>query len=162
MKTPGKLEITTPTDSSIVMTRSFAAPRGLVFEALTRPELVRRWLGADGWTMLECEIDPRPGGAYRYSWQGPRGERMVLRGVYREVVPPARIVQTEVNEDCGASDGAETIVTAELTEADGTTELKYTIVYPSREIRDAVIESGMEEGIGQGFRKLEAILAQSV
>src|SRR5690606_13837593 len=96
MKQPGTLKITAQGEREIVMTRVFEAPRHLVFDAFTKPELLKRWLlGPDGWTMPVCEVDLRVGGAYRFVWRGRDGTEMGVRGVYREVVPPERIVHTE-------------------------------------------------------------------
>ena len=96
MSPTGTLKVTTPTDREIAMTRVFDAPRNLVFEAYTKPELVKRWLGVHaGWSLAVCEIDLRVGGAYRYVWRGPDGTEMGMGGVYREIVPPERIVATE-------------------------------------------------------------------
>src|SRR5687767_4883422 len=97
MKNSGSLKVTTPSDREIAMTRVFDAPRKLVFDALTKPELVKRWLVRTGWSMPVCEIDLRVGGTYRYVWRkGDNGPEMGMRGVYREVVRPERIVATEV------------------------------------------------------------------
>src|SRR5688500_12760331 len=97
MHNTGNLHVATRGDREIVMTRVFNAPRKLVFDALTEPCLVKRWLtGAPGWTMAVCEIDARPGGAYRYVWRGPDGMEMGMGGVHREVVPPERIVCTQL------------------------------------------------------------------
>src|SRR5882762_6535718 len=100
MTKTGKLEVTTPTDREIAMTRVFDAPRGLVFDAFTKPELVRRWLlGPSGWTMPVCEIDLRVGGRYRYVWRKPGVPDMGMGGVFREIVPAERIVATESFDD---------------------------------------------------------------
>ena len=94
MKNP--LKITTPTDREVVMTRVFDAPRGLVWKTLHTPELVKRWMsGSPGWSLVVCENDPRVGGAFRWEWRGPDGAEMKMSGVYRELVRPERIVQTE-------------------------------------------------------------------
>src|ERR671918_1496223 len=96
MRNTGTLKVTTPTDREIAMTRVFDAPRNLVFDAYTKPELVQRWLGVHGgWSWSVCEIDLRVGGAYRFVWRGLGGGEMGMRGVYREVVVPERIVATE-------------------------------------------------------------------
>jgi len=96
MNNTNTLKVTTPSDREIVMTRVFDAPRHLVFEALSKPELVKQWLlGPPGWTMPVCEVDLRVGGAYRFLWRGPDGAEMGSRGVFREVVPPERLVATE-------------------------------------------------------------------
>src|SRR5882757_3458873 len=96
-KSTGRLEVTTPTDREIVMTRVFSAPRRLVFDALTKPELVRRWLlGPDGWSMPVCEIDLRVGGSLHYVWRHADGREMGMHGVFREIAQPDRFVHTEI------------------------------------------------------------------
>jgi uncharacterized protein YndB with AHSA1/START domain len=91
MNNSATLKVTTPTDREIVITRVFDAPRTLVWEAMSKPELLKRWLfGPPGWSMVVCEDDPRVGGAFRCAWRGPDGTEMAMRGVYREVVPPER------------------------------------------------------------------------
>src|SRR5215203_6188793 len=122
MKTAETLEVTTPTEREIVMTRSFDAPRRLVFDAWTKPELVRQWLlGPPGWTMPVCEIDLRVGGKYRYVWRGPDGTEMGMGGVHREVLPPEKIVCTQLFDQDWS--GGEAIGTLVLTEQDGVTTL---------------------------------------
>ncbi len=97
MMSAARLRVTTPTDCEISMSRVFDAPRSLVFEALTKPELVKRWLtGPPGWSMTVCEIDLKVGGSYRFVWTGTDGTVMGIRGVYREILPPERFVNTEV------------------------------------------------------------------
>src|SRR5215831_18353622 len=95
MKNTGTLKVTTPTDREIVMTRVFDAPRHMVFEALTKPELLKRWFGPRGWTLPVCEIDLRVGGAWRFVLHGPDGRDIGMRGVYKEIVPPERLVHSE-------------------------------------------------------------------
>jgi uncharacterized protein YndB with AHSA1/START domain len=103
MNSTGTLKVTTPTDREIVITRVFDAPRRLVFEAMSKAELLQRWLwGPPGWTMVVCENDLKVGGGFRHVWRGPDGKEMAMRGVYREVVPPERIVRTE-HSTLGAS-----------------------------------------------------------
>lgn len=157
MKNIGALQITTPTDREIVMTRSFDAPRQLVFDAWTKPELVRQWLlGPDGWTMPICEIDLRVGGHYRWVWQ--KGEtKMGISGVYREIVAPERIVNTEQFDDPWYP--GEAIDTLVLVEKDGRTLLTQTMLLESREARDGVLKSGMETGVAQSYDRLEKVLA---
>ena len=120
----------------------FDAPRHLVFDAMTRPELVKRWLfGPPGWSMVVCEDDVRVGGTFRWAWRGPDGAEMAMRGVYREVVPPERIVRTESFEfGCDAQAG-EQLGTLVLTEQGGKTTLTVTVLYPSKEARDGAIAS---------------------
>ena len=157
MRSTGSLVVTTPTDREIVMTRVFDAPRHLVFEAYTRPELLKRWLGVhNGWSLAVCEVDLRVGGAYRYLWRGPGGKEMGMRGIFREVVPPARIVATEVFDQSWYP--GEAVDTAELVEQGGRTTLTLTVRYQSREARDEVLKTPMEQGMAQGFDKLEELL----
>lgn len=154
------LKVITPTDREIVMTRVFDAPRRLVFEAMTKPETLKCWLfGPPGWTMTACEDDPRAGGTFRWAWRGPDGTEMAMKGVYREVVPPERIVRTESFEFGCDSQGGEQLGTLILTEKDGKTTLTLTVLYPSKEARDATIASGMEHGVAAGYDRLDELLA---
>jgi uncharacterized protein YndB with AHSA1/START domain len=156
MKTVGKLEITLPSDREIAMTRSFNAPRQMVFDAWTKPELVRRWLGAfAGWTMPGCEIDLRVGGTYRYLWSKD-GQDMGMGGVFREIVVPERIVSTEKFDDPWYE--GEAVGTVTFTEKDGRTTLVQTVEYASKAVRDAVLQSPMETGVAASYDKLEEIL----
>ena len=157
MKKVGKLEITLPSDREIAMTRSFDAPRQMVFDAWTKPELVRRWLGSfGGWTMPVCEIDFRVGGTYRYVWRNGEQE-MGMGGVYREIVAPERIVATEKFDDPWYE--GEAVGTVTFTEKDGRTTLVETVRYASKEVRDAVLQSPMDTGVAASFDKLEEVLA---
>jgi len=154
------LKVSTPTDREIVMTRVFDAPRPLVWNAMTKPELLKRWLfGPDGWTMTVCDDDVRVGGAFHYAWSGPGGEAMSLRGVYRQVVPPERVVRTESFEFGCATQAGEQLATLVLTEEADKTCLTLTVLYPSKEARDGTLASGMEHGVGAGYDRLDAILA---
>ena len=159
-KSTGRLQVTTPTDREIVMTRVFDAPRRLVFDALTKPELVRRWLlGPDGWSMPVCEIDLRVGGSLRYVWRHANGREMGMRGVFREIAQPDRFVHTEVFDDPWyPGEGVDTVV---LVEERGKTTLTSTVRYESKEIRDAVLKSGMEPGVARSYDRLEEVLASS-
>jgi uncharacterized protein YndB with AHSA1/START domain len=152
------LKVTTPNDRDIVMTRVFDAPRHLVWDAMTKPDLLKRWLGMhNGWSLQVCEIDLRVGGAYRWVWHGPKGEVMGMGGVYREIVRPERIVSTEKFEQSWYE--GEALGTLLLTEQDGRTTLTQTVRYQSREIRDGVLKSGMEQGVASGYDKLDDVLA---
>ena len=155
MKNVGQLEITLPSDREIAMTRSFAAPRALVFEAWTRPELVRRWLGFDDWTMPVCDIDLRVGGTYRYVWRKD-GTEMGMSGTYREIVVPERIVATEKFDDPWYE--GEAVGTVTFTESGGRTTMVQTVEYVSKEVRDAVLESPMEEGVAVSYDRLEELV----
>jgi uncharacterized protein YndB with AHSA1/START domain len=152
------LQLTTPSHREIAMTRVFAAPRHLVFDALTRPELVRRWLlGPPGWSMPVCEIDLVVGGAYRYQWRHTDGTEMGLRGVYREIAPPERLVATEVFDEAWYPGAGQ--ATTVLVESGGRTTLTATILYESQEARDAVLASPMEKGVALSYNRLEEFLA---
>src|SRR5882762_8495431 len=151
------LQITTPSDREIVMTRVFDAPRRLVFDAFTKPELVKQWLlGPPGWTMPVCEIDLRVGGAYRYVWRHTNGKEMGMGGVYREIVPQERLVCTELFDEAWYP--GEALVTTTLVEQGGRTTLTSTMLYVSQETRDAVLKSGMERGVVASYDRLEELL----
>ena len=157
MKKVGKLEITLPSDREIAMTRSFDAPRQLVFDAWSKPELVRRWLGSfEGWTMPVCEIDFRVGGTYRYVWRKDETE-MGMGGVFREIVAPERIVATEKFDDPWYEGDAVSMAT--FTEEGGRTTLVQTVRYASKEVRDSVLQSPMETGVAASYDRLEEVLA---
>ena len=155
MKNTGTLQVSTPTDREIVLTRVFDAPRQLVFDAFRKPELLKRWFGPRGWSLKVCEVDWRVGGGFRFVMQGPGGAEMGMRGVYRELEPPGRSVHAE------SYDGypGESVVTAVLEERDGKTTLTATIRYPSQEVRDMVLKSGMEHGAAESYDKLAELLA---
>ena len=161
MTETGTLQITTPTEREIVMSRVFDAPRNLVFEAWTKPELLKRWLGArGGWSMVVCEVDLRVGGAYRFVWRGPDGAEMGMGGVYREITPPERLVATESFDDPWYP--GEALDTTVLVEEGGKTTVTTTVVYESEEIRDAVLESGMARGVAESYDMLAEYLASTV
>jgi uncharacterized protein YndB with AHSA1/START domain len=154
MLNTGTLKVTTPTDREIVLTRVFNAPRHLVFEALSKPELVKRWFGPRGWSLVVCEIDFRVGGAWRYVLEGPDGQTMGMSGEYREIVPGERTVHTEAFDDYPG----DSVVTTVLTEHNGKTTLTGTVLYESQEVRDAVIKSGMEHGAAETYDRLAELL----
>jgi uncharacterized protein YndB with AHSA1/START domain len=161
MKNSATFNITAHGDREIVVTRVFDVPRRLVFEAYTKSELVKRWLlGPDGWSMPVCEIDLRAGGKYRYVWKNNSdGKEMGMGGIYREVVAPERIVATEkFDEAWYPGEAVDTIV---LTERDGKTTLTQTIVYNSRETRDAVLKSPMQYGMAASYDRLENFLGSA-
>jgi uncharacterized protein YndB with AHSA1/START domain len=151
-------QVTTPSDREIRMTRLFDAPRRLVFEAMSRPEHVRRWWGCltDEHSVTVCEIDLRPGGAWRFVGRGPQGE-YAFYGVYREVTPPERVVFTEIYEPFP---DAESVVTSVLTEENGKTRLTVTALYPSLEVRDIVIGTGMAKGAAISYDRLEDLVTE--
>ncbi len=155
MKNTGALKVTTPTDREIVLTRVFDAPRHLVFEAFTQPELLQRWFGPRGWSMPVCEVDLKVGGTFRFVLRGPDGNDMRMPGTYRELAPPERSVHMESFDDYPG----ESQVTAVFVEQDGKTTLTATVLYPSKEVRDIVIKSGMEHGAAESYDKLSEMLA---
>jgi uncharacterized protein YndB with AHSA1/START domain len=160
MQNTGNLKVTTPTEREIVLTRVFEAPRELVFEALTKPELLKRWfLGPPGWSLEICEVDLKVGGAYRYVWRGPDGTLMGMGGVHREIVRPERIVATQLFDDDWT--GGEAVGTLVLVERNGKTTLTNTILYSSREARDAVLKTPMEHGVAASYDSLAAMLADA-
>ena len=154
---PRTLEVTTPTETEIRMVRRFHAPRERVFQAVTDPRLLRKWLsGPPGWWLANCEIDLREGGRFRYLWEGPEGAEMGMGGTFLEIDRPNRIVHTELfDEDW--TDG-ETKVTTTLTEEAGTTTLTLTVRYSSEEARDAALETGVTEGISMSYDRLAELL----
>jgi uncharacterized protein YndB with AHSA1/START domain len=161
MKDSGGLKLTTRGDREIVMTRVFDAPRSLVFEAFTKPELVKRWLlGPEGWSMPVCEIDLRVGGKYRYVWRHVKGHEMGTGGVFREIAPPERIVSTEKFDESWYP--GEAVGTVVLTEEGGKTTLTQTVQYQSREAREAVLKSPMESGVAAGYDRLAELLASTM
>lgn len=152
------LTMTTVGDTDLLFTRDFDAPRTLVWEALTRPELIQRWLlGPDGWTMPVCDVDLRPGGRFRYVWR--KGNRdMGMSGTFREKVPPERIVHTEIFDEDWT--GGETVVTTTLTEATGRTTMSMTVRYGSAAAREGALKTGMADGMAATYDRLEAMIAR--
>jgi uncharacterized protein YndB with AHSA1/START domain len=152
-------KVTTPSDREIVATRVLDAPRTLVWDAMTKPELLRRWLfGPPGWEMTACEGEVKPGGEFRWAWRGPDGAVLAMHGVYREVVPPERVVRTEsFDVGCEAQAGTQ-LATLAFTEKGGKTTVTITVLYPSKEAREGAIASGMEHGMAAGYDRLEELL----
>jgi uncharacterized protein YndB with AHSA1/START domain len=151
-------KVTTPSEQEVQLTRLFNAPRELVFEAMTRPEHVKQWWGrlGEGYSVPVCEIDFRVGGQWRFVNRHPKGEA-AFHGEYREISPPGRVVFTEIFEEFPDT---VTVVTAELSEENGKTRLTATVRYPSLEVRDMVIASGMARGAGISYDRLEDLLAE--
>ena len=155
MRNTGTLNVTTPTDREIVLTRTFDAPRRLVFDAFTKPLLLKRWFGPRGWSLGLCEVDLRVGSGFRFVLRGPDGRDMGMSGVYREIEPPERSVHTESFDDYPG----ESVVTAVWVEEGDKTTLTATVLYASQEVRDAVIRSGMEHGAAESYDRLAEMLA---
>jgi uncharacterized protein YndB with AHSA1/START domain len=158
MTDSGNFKVTTRGDREIIMTRVFDAPLDLVYEAFTKPDLVKQWLlGPPGWSMPVCEIDLRVGGSYRYVWRHADGRQMGIGGVFREIVPRERLVATEKFDEAWYP--GEAVVTTALVEQSGKTTLTTTVQYQSREARDAVLKTPMEKGVAASYNRLAELLA---
>ncbi|WP_437924050.1 SRPBCC family protein [Sorangium sp. So ce291] len=151
-------KVTTPSEKEICMTRLFNAPRQLVFDVMTKPEHVKRWWGClnEGYSVPVCEIDLRPGGKWRFVNRHPKGEA-AFHGEYKEITPPSRLVFTEIFEDYPDT---VSVVTTVLTDEGGKTRMTATVRYPSLEVRDIVMGTGMAEGAGLSYDRLEELVAQ--
>lgn len=156
------LQITTPTDTTIVLTRTFRAPRRLVWEAMTDPARMRRWmLPPPGWTMTTCEVDARVGGGLRLAWKNADADPiMTLEGVFTEVVPHERMVHTETMQLGSGETVGRLLETHEFAERGGVTTMRITQRYDSMADRDGAIASGMDQGMEAGYARLDAMLAQ--
>jgi uncharacterized protein YndB with AHSA1/START domain len=148
-------QVSTPSDREIRMTRLFDAPRHLVWEAMNKPEHIRRWWGnlGEGYSVPVCEVDLRVGGRWRFVNRHPKGEAEFY-GEYREIVPPERVVFTEI---FAPFPDAGSLVTALLTEENGKTRLTVIAEYPSLEVRDTVINTGMAKGAAASYDRLEEV-----
>jgi uncharacterized protein YndB with AHSA1/START domain len=161
MTNAGDLRVEPRGEREVVITRSFQAPRRLVFDAMTRPELIKRWLGVfGGWSFDRCEVDLRVGGEYHYVWRGPDEARMGMHGRFREIVPPERLVATEAFDDPWYP--GEVVVTTVLTEQSGRTTMTTTTLCDTLEVREAILNSGMERGLVPGYATLDEILASQL
>jgi uncharacterized protein YndB with AHSA1/START domain/effector-binding domain-containing protein len=156
---PDSFTLTTPSDREIAVTRDFHAPREVVFDAFTKPELVRRWLlGPPGWTMPVCEIDLRVGGRYRYVWhKASTGEEMGMGGEFRHVARPSKLVATEKFDHAWYP--GEALDTTTFEERAGITTVRLVVRYETKEARDTATRSGMEKGMAAGYDRLEQIIA---
>ena len=154
------LKVSTPTDTTIVMTSSFNAARRLVWEAMTDPAKLRRWMFAPpGWIMTVCEFEPRVGGSYKWAWKTAQADPMMtIHGVMTEVVPHERIVHTQTMEMSQCGPVEDFSVTLEFTERHGVTQMKLTLAYGSKQARDGALEWGMETGMEAGYKNLDAML----
>jgi uncharacterized protein YndB with AHSA1/START domain len=151
--------VTTPSETEIRMTRLFDAPRALVWEAMSKPEHIKEWWGriGEGYSVPVCEVDLRVGGAWRFVNRTPKGELVAFYGVYREIVPPERVVFTEIFEQFPDT---ESVVTSVLTEENGRTRLTATVSYPSLEVRNMVLGTGMARGAAISYDRLEDVLVR--
>lgn len=160
---PKAMQLSTPTDSTIVITRAFNAPLRLVWEAMFTPDRMRRWmLPPPGWTMTVCECEPRLEGALKIMWKSAEADpAMTLHGVFTEVVMHERIVHTE-NMVLGSGETIGSLVeTHEFAEQGGVTTMRITQVYPSKADRDGAIASGMDQGMEECYRQLDALVAEA-
>jgi uncharacterized protein YndB with AHSA1/START domain len=159
MSTGKAARVELPTDTQILITREFDAPRRLVYRAWTTPELVQQWWAGRRGKVDSVEIDFKVGGRWRYVMTANEGFEVAFHGEYREILPDERIVSTEVYEMPGvdAADLAGTLNTATFTEVDGRTTLTVLVEAGSREVRDAIIDSGMEAGLQESLELLEEV-----
>jgi uncharacterized protein YndB with AHSA1/START domain len=151
-------KVTLPTDEQILITRQFDAPRHLVYKAWTTPELVRRWWAGRRGEMQVVDIDLRVGGTWRYVLIANGGYEVAFHGEYREIVPNERIVTTEVYEGAPPPEGEDVLNVITFTEVDGRTRLELLVQTPSKEIRDAIVDSGMEGGLQEQMEILDELL----
>jgi uncharacterized protein YndB with AHSA1/START domain len=160
-----KAQVTLPSDREVKVTRTFRAPRSLVYRAYTEPQLVQRWLlGPPGWTMPVCEMDVRVGGRYRWRWRSDKeGTEFGFTGVFREVETAARLVHTEAYDAGNTGEGqsgSEALVTVSFTEEGGMTTVTSVMDFGSREGRDAALATGMTDGMEQSYQLLDRLLAE--
>jgi uncharacterized protein YndB with AHSA1/START domain len=157
-----KSEVTMPNDREVRVTRAFNASPAIVFDAFTKPQLVKRWLlGPPGWAMPVCEMDLRVGGKFTWRWRSEEGKEFGFTGEFREVVRPSRIVHTENFDpgDVGGSMGGEALVTSEFRPQGGGTLYTVTIRYQSTSDRDAAVKTGMTDGMEMSYERLDSIVA---
>jgi uncharacterized protein YndB with AHSA1/START domain len=157
MATSGTAKLTFPSDTQINISRDFAAPRHLVYKAITTPELVKQWWNAKRGEVTLAEIDLQVGGKWRYVMSTPDGFEVGFHGEYREIVPNERIVSTEAYEGAPDPDDNATVNTMTLTEDGGRTTINVLVDCPSKEVRDAIVESGMEAGLQDAYDLLEEL-----
>ncbi len=163
---PAPAQVTVPSDREVRVTRRFNAPRQLVWDAHTRPELARRWLGYDGWDMPVNEMDVRVGGRYRWQWKNREdGQQFGFFGTFTEVHPPSRLVHDQYFDpgDMGGAmpTGDPCIITLELSERDGVTTLVCTMRFASKEAREAAVSTGMTDGMEFSYTRLDAVCEQA-
>jgi uncharacterized protein YndB with AHSA1/START domain len=160
LTTKERVKITARGDRELAIERGIAAPRRWVFDALTRPETVKRWMGPRTWPVVVCKIDLRVGGAYRFVSRNAEGAEMGWGGVYREIDAPRGFTATERFDEAWYP--GEAVVTYTLEEADGRTRVRCTVAYESREARDGALASPMEGGLNESFERLEILLARQI
>jgi uncharacterized protein YndB with AHSA1/START domain len=160
-----KAQVTLPSDREVKVTRSFRAPRGLVYRAYTEAQLVQKWLlGPPGWSMPICEMDVRVGGRYRWRWRSDQdGSEFGFAGTFREVQPPSRLVHTEAYDPGsvgGGEPGNDAIVTVTFVEENGVTTVTTLIDFGSKEVRDGAMATGMTDGMEQSYQLLDRLLSE--
>lgn len=155
---PANLNVATPSDLEITMTRVFNAPAQLIFDCHTKPEYVKRWLlGPPGWSMPVCDIDLTVGGRYRFEWRSDEtGAQFGSRGTYREIVAPTRLVNTESMEGWEG----ESLCALTLSESGGKTTLVSSMLLASKEARDQALQSGMSDGVAASYDRLEGFMKE--
>ncbi len=153
----GSVDVTRPSPCELALSRVFAAPSALVFDAWTKPELLRRWYGPSGWQLVVCEVDLRVGGAWRFVSRQPTGREVGQHGVYRELSAGRRIVNTESWEDWNPG---EVLVTTTFEEGAAGTKVTTLMCFPTREVRDMLIQSGMGDGHGEACDRLDEVLSE--
>jgi len=152
------LKITTPTDREVMVTREFDSPAAVIFDAFTKPEILKKWYGQEGWEMVVCDVDLRVGGKWRFVSRLPGGKEIGQLGVYQEIVPGKRLVNTENWEDW---DAGECLVTTDLEEREGKTLLTTTTLFPTTEVRDFILKSGFEGSVSVFYDRLAGMLAEA-
>ena len=157
MGSSGAAKVTLPTDTQILITREFDAPKDMVYQAWTTPELIKLWWSGDRGTVTSADVDLRVGGRWRYVMTASNGFEVAFHGEYREIVPNERIVATEVFEGMPNAEEAAVVTTNTFTEKNGRPTLTILAQHPSREIRDMVINSGMETGMQEQMDRLEQV-----
>ena len=157
MSTSAGVSVTTPGDCEIRLTRLFNAPRDRIYDCYTKPELLKGWLGPEGWHFAICDNDVRAGGRYRWLWRDTQGQELGMRGEYMKVVPPEEIIRTEIFDL--DPNRTETIGRLFLTEQDDRTLVTTGVLFPTREARDYALAAGMDKGIATSFDKLDLLLA---
>lgn len=142
-------------DREVAIAREFHAPKELVWDVWTKPEHLPHWMtGPDGWVMSVCKIDLRPEGKFRYVWSRQDGSEMQITGTYKEIDPPVQLVNTE----SWGGEWPDTVDALVLTEENGVTTATLTILYPSKEKRDAALQTGMKDGLNRGYDRLDDYL----
>lgn len=160
------LDVTLPSDREVRVTRSFNAPRELVWDAHTKPELIQKWmLGPPGWSMPVCEMDVRVGGAYRWRWRSDEdGKEFGFFGTFTEVNRPSKIAHEErydPGDIGGAMPSEPALISNEFTEKDGVTTMVVTMLFASKQARDGAVSTGMTDGMEMGYARLDEMFASS-